>query len=145
IAHDVFPQPVRTNIRSVDRTLSVRHDPRCTRNSADLRLGQIGVRDEGRERAVSCAAYRDAPGVARIDGRIRLRIAHVKRVVVRNIHGTGAAKLLPGGDKVALLVKDLDPAIAAVGDKTRGLGDRQWKYRAARRIRPGPIRDDPTS
>src|SRR2546430_13761307 len=116
LLQNVLPQFVRADVGGIDRALGVRHDARRAGDAVHVRLGQVGIGYEVLDRAVLGAAHRDAPGVAGVDGRIRMRIAHVQRVVFRDKHRARPAELLPCGDEATVLVEDLHAAVAAVGD-----------------------------
>ena len=107
---------MRADVGGIDRALGVRHDARRAGDAVHVRLGQVGIGYEVLDRAVLGAAHRDAPGVAGVDGRIRMRIAHVQRVVFRDKHRARPAELLPRRDEATVLVEDLHAVVAAVGD-----------------------------
>ena len=114
---DVLPQRVRTDVGGEDAAFGVGRDAGRAGDAGRVGVGEVGVGNEGAQRAVDGAADRDAPDVAGVHRRVRLRVAHVERVVGRHVQGAGTAELPPGGDEVAVLVEDLHPVVAAVGDE----------------------------
>ena len=70
-------------------------------------------------------------------GGARLRIGAVEHVVLVDEDAAQAAELLPLLEELAVLVEDLEPDVAAVGDEEPSAANR-WRGRAAMRNSPGP-------
>ena len=69
--------------------------------------------------AVERAADVDAARIAAIEapGRIGFRVGRIQHVIAVDKQTARPAELRPGFDVVAVLVENLNPAIAAVADK----------------------------
>ena len=63
------------------------------------------------------AADAQALAPARVVVVVRLRVDRVERVVAIDVEAADAAELIPGVEVLAVLVEDLDAAVAAIGDE----------------------------
>src|SRR5712672_3503699 len=111
------------DISGIDVTHGVSRDPRCRSAAVDsVQIGRIG--NKGAQRTVNGAADHDAAQLARLrSGRLvatcRLiseRGADIKRIVRPDKDRAWLAKLMPGGDEIAVLIENLDATVATIGN-----------------------------
>src|SRR5581483_1318627 len=123
---DVSLNPARADFRPVDDAVGVGRDAlgRARRPRAVRVRFRIG--DERGDAAVARAADADAAFSARVVAVLafdvaRLRVGHVQRVVPIDEEAARTAELLPLGEEAAVLIEDLDPVVAPVGDEQSSL------------------------
>src|SRR5260370_17561630 len=118
---DVFPKLMGADIGGIDVTHGISRDPRCRSPAVDsVQIGRIG--NKGAQRSVNGAADHDAAQLARLRSRrlvatcrlISERGADVKRIVRPDKDRAWLAKLMPGGDEIAVLIENLDATVAPV-------------------------------
>src|SRR5277367_660096 len=113
----IFLQIARTDFRPVDVSLRIHGDALSSAGGA-LR---IGIRNKRDHLAILDAADADAPhaaGIVSIGSLtvVRFGVRRVEHVVPVDKQPAGPAELLPFGDKLPILIEDLDTIIGSVSD-----------------------------
>src|SRR6185369_5434527 len=81
----------------------------------------LRIWNERRDLAVLGVSHADTALPARMAHGVRLRVGHIQHVIF-DVEAAGPAELLPFRDKLALLIKNLDAIVIAVGDEQPSLG-----------------------
>src|ERR1700730_1213602 len=120
---DIFPKLMGADIGGIDVTHGISRDPRCRSAAVDsVQIGRIG--NKGAQRTVNGAADHDAAQLARLRSRrlvatcrlISERGSDITRIVRSDKDRAWLAKLMPGGDEIAVLLENLDATVATVGN-----------------------------
>src|SRR5579884_1893274 len=95
------------------------------RRARSIRV-RLRIGDERGHGAVLRAADADAPPPSRVVAVLafdvaRFRVGDVEHVALVDVKPARPAELLPLGDEAAILVENLDPVVAAVGDEQPSL------------------------
>src|SRR5215471_6410907 len=84
----------------------------------------VGIRNEVLDRSVLGAAHANTalPAVVIARDRLGFGIRGIEHIVLADVQTAGTAELLPLGDELAILIKDLDTVVIPVTDKQAALG-----------------------